>query len=58
MVASRLNTKLGKHGEALGCAEKALQVEKDCIGTDHEDYQKTLEIVRGLKDAGKSSATK
>ncbi len=49
MATSRLNTKLGKHRDALGCAEKALEIEKDCLGTDHEHYQETLAAVQMLR---------
>ncbi len=55
MATSRLNTKLGKHGDALRCAEKALQIEKDCIGTDHEHYQRTLKAVQMLTDSSLAS---
>ncbi|CZT01728.1 uncharacterized protein RAG0_09207 [Rhynchosporium agropyri] len=49
MKAAELNLDICKHQEALRLAEQALQLDEDCLGTDHLDYKKNLEIVQGLK---------
>jgi len=49
MAASRLKKDLGEQGDALKFAEKALNIEKDCVGTDHEHYKKTFKVVQELK---------
>ncbi|CZT45226.1 uncharacterized protein RSE6_05520 [Rhynchosporium secalis] len=49
MKAAELNLDMCKHQEALRLAEQALQLDEDCLGTDHLDYKKNLEIVQGLK---------
>lgn len=39
---------------ALLWTQKELEVEQYCIGEDHPDYQKGLEVVRCLQSAEKS----
>ncbi|KAL2073631.1 hypothetical protein VTL71DRAFT_10957 [Oculimacula yallundae] len=46
-----------KHKEALKLAALALQLDKDCFGTDHPEYKKSLEIVKALKEALRQRST-
>ncbi|KAJ4393438.1 hypothetical protein N0V93_002648 [Gnomoniopsis smithogilvyi] len=50
LEASKLCVKLGRTDEALLCAEKALQIDEDCLGKDHDLYQNSLELVGKLRE--------
>jgi hypothetical protein len=45
----KLNEELDNYEEALYNAERALEIDKDCLGTDHVLYLETLETVQSLK---------
>jgi hypothetical protein len=49
LEATRLNKELGNLEEALRSVERALEIDQDCLGTDHVLYKDTLEIVQSLK---------
>lgn len=49
LEASNLCVTLGRVDEALLYAEKALQIDADCLGTDHELYRNSLGIVGSLR---------
>jgi hypothetical protein len=49
LEATKLNEELGNYEEALYSAERALEIDQDCLGTDHSLYQETLETVQSLK---------
>ena len=49
LEATKLNEELGNYEEALYSAERALEIDQDCLGTDHALYLETLETVRSLK---------
>jgi hypothetical protein len=49
MEAAKLNKSLGKHEDALRCAERGLQIDKDCLGFDHPLYQESIEFVQEIK---------
>lgn len=49
LEASKLYVKLGKIDEALLCAEKALHIDEDCLGKDHDLYQDSLNVVWSLR---------
>ncbi|KAJ4417782.1 hypothetical protein N0V82_005948 [Gnomoniopsis sp. IMI 355080] len=48
--AAKLCVKLGRTDEALRLAEKALQIDEDCLGKDHDLYQTSLEVVKSLRE--------
>ena len=52
-AAARYSAKLGDVKKALSYAEKALDVERTCIGTDHDDFRKQLDIVLQLRYAAR-----
>ena len=47
--AAKLNGKLGKCEDALRCVERGLQIDEDCLGMDHELYQKSLKDTEALR---------
>lgn len=49
LEASKLCVKLGKSAEALLYADKALQINEDCLGQDHELYRESSNVVQSLK---------
>jgi tetratricopeptide (TPR) repeat protein len=49
LEATKLNEELGNYEEALSSAEKALEIDRYCLGTDHVLYLETLETVQSLK---------
>lgn len=49
LEASKLCVKLGRSDQALLWAEKALKIDEDCLGKDHDIYQTSLEFVRSLR---------
>jgi len=49
LEATKLNEELGNYAEALYSAERALEIDQDCLGTDHTLYLETLETVQSLK---------
>ncbi|KAF2804988.1 SET domain-containing protein [Mytilinidion resinicola] len=46
---AKLNVKLGRHDEALRCAEKGLELDQYCIGFDHPTYENGVEFITALK---------
>jgi hypothetical protein len=46
---TNLREGLGKHEEALQSAERALEIDKACLGVDHPTYQGTLEVAEALR---------
>lgn len=49
MEAVNLYVDVENHKKALKYAAVALALDKDCLGEDHTEYQKRLEIVHDLK---------
>lgn len=49
IAAAKLCQALGRHGEALHHAERGVALDKDCLGTDHRLYQKSLDILKAVK---------
>ncbi|KAL3419272.1 TPR domain-containing protein [Phlyctema vagabunda] len=49
LEAARLSQLLGHSDNALGFAEKGLEIEKDCLGTDHPLYQESLKLVQDMQ---------
>ncbi|OCK74456.1 SET domain-containing protein [Lepidopterella palustris CBS 459.81] len=47
--AAKLNMGLGRREEALRCAEKGLEIDRDCLSTDHPLYQHGVATVQELK---------
>jgi hypothetical protein len=47
--ASRLNQRLLRYNEALRCAERGLELDRDCLGEDHALYLEDLKIMKELK---------
>ena len=54
--ASKLNQRLLRYNEALRCAERGLELDRDCLGEDHELYLEDLKFIEELK--GLSSGIK
>ncbi len=48
LEAAKLNEGHGKLKEALRCAERGLEIDRDCLGMDHPLYQNSLTAVDDL----------
>ncbi|KAF2495771.1 SET domain-containing protein [Lophium mytilinum] len=46
---AKLNVKLGRRDEAIQCAEKGLELDEYCIGSDHPTYEDGVEFIKALK---------
>lgn len=55
--AAKHSAKLGNVKKALLYADKALEVERCCIGMDHKDYRQQLDVVLQLRHAAASPKT-
>jgi len=49
LEAAKLNEGHGKLKEALHCAERGLEIDRDCLGIDHPLYQNSLKAVDDLR---------
>jgi len=49
LEAAKLNESHGRLEEALRCAERGLEIDRDCLGIDHPLYQNSLKAVRDLR---------
>lgn len=47
--AARLNRELENYPDALRCAGKGIQLDEDCLGTDHPVYQQGLHDAQELR---------
>lgn len=55
LEVAELNQRLGRKEEALRCAERAEEIDRACLGVDHEGYEATRKIVGRLR--GENSKT-
>jgi hypothetical protein len=49
LEAAKLNESQDKFKEALRCAERGLEIDRDCLGIDHPLYQTSLKAVDDLR---------
>ncbi|CZR59739.1 uncharacterized protein PAC_09633 [Phialocephala subalpina] len=55
LEVAELNEGLGRREEALRCAERAEEIDRACLGTDHEGYETTRKFVDRLRgETGKT----
>lgn len=47
--AAKLKQKIGRMDEALRYAKEGLQIDRDCLGSDHALYEQGVETVQSLK---------
>jgi hypothetical protein len=59
LVAAKLNEGLGRMEEASHCAGRAEELDRACLGVDHETYLATKEVGKSLMiKGGKGNSTK
>jgi hypothetical protein len=49
LEAAKLNQGHEKYEDALKCAERGLEIDRDCLGIDHPLYQHSLRAVQELR---------